>query len=92
MIENLILDAKSLLMFPFSFVAEGFARSVRDIAREQGKEVTFQLSGETLELDRRILQELKDPLIHLLRNSIDHGIESPLYGYTTINHHVPPFR
>lgn len=77
MIENLILDAKSLLMFPFSFVAEGFARSVRDIAREQGKEVTFQLSGETLELDRRILQELKDPLIHLLRNSIDHGIESP---------------
>lgn len=77
MIENLILDAKSLLMFPFSFVAEGFARSVRDIAREQGKEVTFQLSGETLELDRRILQELKDPLVHLLRNSIDHGIESP---------------
>jgi two-component system, chemotaxis family, sensor kinase CheA len=77
MIENLILDAKSLLMFPFSFVTEGFQRSIRDIAREQNKEVTFQLNGETLELDRRILQELKDPLVHLLRNSIDHGIEQP---------------
>lgn len=77
MIENLITEAKSLLMFPFSFVAEGFSRSVRNIAREQGKEVTFLLSGEMLELDRRILQELKDPLVHLLRNSIDHGVEPP---------------
>jgi two-component system chemotaxis sensor kinase CheA len=77
MIENLIVDAKSLLMFPFSLVTEGFQRSIRDIAREQNKEVIFQLSGETLELDRRILQELKDPLVHLLRNSIDHGIEPP---------------
>jgi Chemotaxis protein histidine kinase and related kinases len=78
MIEHLIMDAKSLLMFPFSYVSEGFARSVRDIAREQNKEVSFLLSGETLELDRRILQELKDPLVHLLRNSIDHGVETTI--------------
>ncbi len=77
MVENLIQDAKSLIMFPFSSLTEGFPKLVREMAREQGKEVMFFLSGETIELDRRILQELKDPLVHMVRNCVDHGMESP---------------
>jgi two-component system, chemotaxis family, sensor kinase CheA len=76
MVENLIADAKNLLLFPFSSVTEGFNKLVREMAREQGKEVELRLSGEGIELDRRILQELKDPLVHLVRNCIDHGIET----------------
>ena len=77
MVENLIQDAKSLIMFSFSFLTEGFPKLVREMAREQGKEVKLFLNGETVELDRRILQELKDPLVHMVRNCIDHGIETP---------------
>ncbi len=77
LIEKLIEDAKSLLMFPFASLTEGLPAMLREIAHEQGKQLTVQLQGETLELDRRILQGLRDPLIHLLRNAIDHGIEAP---------------
>lgn len=77
LIEKLIADAKALLMFPFASLTEGLAAMLRDIAQEQGKQLTVQIQGESLELDRRILQGLRDPLIHLLRNAIDHGIEPP---------------
>lgn len=77
LIEKLIEDAKSLLMFPFASLTEGLPAMLREIAQEQGKQLTVQLQGESLELDRRILQGLRDPLIHLLRNAIDHGIEPP---------------
>lgn len=77
MVETLILDAKTLLMFPFSSVTDALVKMVRDLARDQGKEVEFQVLGEGIEVDNRILQELKDPLVHILRNSIDHGIELP---------------
>ncbi len=77
LIEKLITDAKALLMFPFASLTEGLAAMLRDIAQEQGKQLTVQIQGESLELDRRILQGLRDPLIHLLRNAIDHGIEQP---------------
>jgi len=77
LIEKLIADAKALLMFPFASLTEGLAAMLRDIAQEQGKQLTVQIQGESLELDRRILQGLRDPLIHLLRNAIDHGIEQP---------------
>ena len=77
LIEKLIADAKALLMFPFASLTEGLAAMLRDIAQEQGKQLTVQIQGESLELDRRILQGLRDPLIHLLRNAIDHGIELP---------------
>ena len=76
MVDNLIGDAKNLLLFPFSSVTEGFGKLVREMSREQGKEIELRLSGEGIELDRRILQELKDPLVHILRNCIDHGIET----------------
>jgi len=76
MIETLISNAKDLLMFPFSSITDGFPKLVREMTREQGKEVELKLKGDTIELDRRILQELKDPLVHIIRNCIDHGIET----------------
>ncbi len=64
-------------MLPFSMIAERFPRLVRDLARRQGKEVTFQLVGRDIELDRSILEEIAEPLVHALRNAVDHGIETP---------------
>jgi two-component system chemotaxis sensor kinase CheA len=64
-------------MLPVSTVFDTFPRLVRDVAREKGKEVDLQVEGGETELDRKVLEEIKDPIIHLLRNSVDHGIESP---------------
>jgi len=64
-------------MLPVSTVFDVFPRLVRDLAREKGKEVELQIEGAETELDRRVLEEIKDPLIHLLRNGVDHGIEAP---------------
>ena len=75
MVDNLLVDMKHVMMLPFSAVLATFPRLVRDIAREQGKEIDFALEGGDIEIDKRILQEIKDPLNHLVRNSIDHGIE-----------------
>jgi two-component system chemotaxis sensor kinase CheA len=64
-------------MLPFSFAAERFPRLVRDLARRQGKEITFQIVGKEIELDRGILEEITEPLVHILRNAVDHGLETP---------------
>ncbi|MCF6289398.1 MAG: hybrid sensor histidine kinase/response regulator [Desulfobacterales bacterium] len=64
-------------MQPFSEGTKGFARMIRDISRELGKEVKFQLVGEDTPVDRDILEKIEAPLNHLLRNAIDHGIECP---------------
>jgi len=64
-------------MLPFAVVAERFPRLVRDLARKQEKEISLQVEGRDIELDRGILEEITEPLIHILRNSVDHGIESP---------------
>jgi two-component system chemotaxis sensor kinase CheA len=66
-----------LRMLPVSTVFDAFPRMVRDLAREKGKEVELQIEGAETELDRKVLEEIKDPLIHLLRNGVDHGIEAP---------------
>jgi len=72
------LDAmKQILMLPVSTLVEIFPRLVRDLARDQGKEVDLVTRGTELEIDKRILEELKDPLVHLVRNCVDHGIEKP---------------
>lgn len=72
------LDAmKQVLMLPVSSLVEVFPAMVRKISHEQQKEIDIIISGSELEIDKRILEELKDPLIHLIRNSIDHGIGSP---------------
>ncbi|MEX1276961.1 MAG: hybrid sensor histidine kinase/response regulator [Bacteroidota bacterium] len=77
LVESLLDDAKKALMFPFSSLLEAFPKLVRDLARDQKKEVELVMSGVDIEIDRRILETLKDPLIHLMRNCIDHGIEPP---------------
>ncbi|MGA1864541.1 MAG: response regulator [bacterium] len=77
MVDDLLDDMKMVTMLPFSTLFEILPRMVRDIARNQGKEVDLKLNGGDIEIDRRILEEMKDPIIHLLRNSIDHGLEEP---------------
>ena len=64
-------------MLPFVIVAERFPRLVRDLARKQGKEVSLQIEGKEIELDRGILEEITEPLVHILRNAVDHGMEKP---------------
>ena len=64
-------------MTPVWQVFDRFPRLVRDLARELGKQVTFRVEGKEIELDRAILDELGDPLLHLLRNAVDHGVEAP---------------
>jgi len=77
MIDNLVEDMKKTLMFPFSSLLELLPRMVRDLSRDKGKKVQFVLEGGEVEIDRRILETMMDPLIHLIRNCIDHGIEKP---------------
>jgi two-component system chemotaxis sensor kinase CheA len=64
-------------MVPFQTLTPALERTVRDVARSENKQVTFSVTGGEVELDKQILESLKDPLIHLLRNAVDHGIESP---------------
>jgi two-component system chemotaxis sensor kinase CheA len=64
-------------MTPVWQVFDRFPRLVRDLARELGKQVAFRVEGKEIELDRAILDELGDPLVHLLRNAVDHGVEVP---------------
>ncbi len=77
MTDNLLQDMKEVLMLPFSSLVEALPKFVRDLSREQGKDIKLVISGEEIEIDRRILDEMKDPLIHLVRNCVDHGIEKP---------------
>ncbi|CAG1064812.1 two-component system, chemotaxis family, sensor kinase CheA [uncultured bacterium] len=77
MIDGLLEDTKKTMLLPFSSVMEAFPMLVRDISRKRGKEAELVSTGESLEIDRRILEEIKDPLIHLVRNCVDHGIERP---------------
>jgi len=69
-----VLDCR---MRPFSDGIQGFHRMVRDVARSLGKKVKLDIQGESTPVDRDILERLKAPLDHLVRNSLDHGIESP---------------
>ena len=64
-------------MMPVSFVLQRFPRLVRDTSRKLGKEVLLILEGEDTEADKNIVEALADPLIHIVRNSLDHGLESP---------------
>lgn len=74
---RLMEDVKQILLTPFSNRLSIFPKMIRDISRSLGKDISFKMSGAEVEIDKRILDEIKDPLIHLLRNSIDHGIEPP---------------
>jgi two-component system chemotaxis sensor kinase CheA len=76
LLRELYSGVISVRMMPFSSISDRFPRMVRDLAKKRGKEVSFVIEGEGIELDRGILEELADPLIHVIRNSIDHGLES----------------
>ncbi len=76
LLRDLYNRVVAVRMMPFSTISERFPRVVRDLAKKSGKEVTFAIEGDEIELDRGILEELADPLIHIIRNAIDHGLET----------------
>jgi len=80
-IDRISSDLQSVVMkvrmVPIEQVFNRFPRMVRDLAKELNKEIDFQIEGKETELDRTVIDEIGDPLIHLLRNAVDHGIESP---------------
>ena len=77
LVDDLLENSKKLLMLPVATLGLLLPKAVRDLCRDLGKEADFTIVGEEVKVDKRILEELKDPLIHLLRNCIDHGIETP---------------
>lgn len=76
-IDRLEEEVKRVRMLPFKSIAAPFGRMVRDLAQASGKEAALELVGGEVEMDKRVLEQVKDPIIHLLRNAIDHGIENP---------------
>ena len=68
---------RSLRLVPVSALLDQFPRMVHDLANETGKQIVFRVEGASTVADKRIIEELKSPMMHLLRNAIDHGIESP---------------
>jgi two-component system chemotaxis sensor kinase CheA len=64
-------------MLPISFVFNRFPRLVRDLGQRLGKKIELRMNGDSTELDKTVLEKIGDPLVHLVRNSIDHGIEMP---------------
>lgn len=75
-IDDLENEVKRLRMLPFNTITGTFARLIRDLAMETGKEASLKIQGGDTQIDKRILEGIKDPLTHLLRNTVDHGIES----------------
>jgi two-component system chemotaxis sensor kinase CheA len=69
--------AMAMRMMPIGRLFQRMSRVIRDLARKTGKEVELEISGEDTELDRNLVEELADPLMHMLRNAMDHGVESP---------------
>lgn len=78
MISNSLQEeARRLRLIPISTLLRPLTRYVRNLAQELNKEIEFEITGDGISVDKMILEGLKDPIIHLLRNAIDHGIESP---------------
>jgi two-component system chemotaxis sensor kinase CheA len=75
MVNHLIADMKEALMLPFSALFSTLPKIVHDMAKSVGKDINLSVIGAEMEIDRRISEQMHDPLLHLLRNSIDHGIE-----------------
>jgi two-component system chemotaxis sensor kinase CheA len=73
-LQETIMDIR---MLPMRHVFERFPRLVRDLARQQGKEIELILEGEETRVDKAIIDEVGEPLVHMIRNSVDHGIETP---------------
>lgn len=76
-IDELEEEVKRVRMLPLGTITGSFGRMVRDLARESGKDALLKIVGGETELDKKVLEQIKDPLIHLIRNAVDHGIETP---------------
>ncbi|MCG3147877.1 MAG: Sensor histidine kinase RcsC [Verrucomicrobiae bacterium] len=77
MVDDLLEGSKQLLMLPCATFLNVLPKLVRDLCRDQAKEAELVVHGGEVEIDKRILEEMKDPLIHLVRNCVDHGVEKP---------------
>jgi two-component system chemotaxis sensor kinase CheA len=75
--RSLQQSALQLRSMPISSVLDRFPRLVHDLAGQLGKEIALEIGGDSIELDKTVLERIGDPLVHLIRNSIDHGIEPP---------------
>jgi two-component system chemotaxis sensor kinase CheA len=75
--SELLDRVTEMRMFPAAYIFDRFPRTVRDLSGKTGKEVDFIVSGREIELDRLVLDEINDAVMHLLRNAVDHGIEKP---------------
>ena len=72
-----VITIFSIRMLPVNAMFFQFERLVRNVSRNLGKKVDFEIRGEKTEIDKSILEKLMDPISHMIRNSIDHGIEDP---------------
>jgi len=77
LLDGLLVELKQALLLPVDTLLEGLPKLVRDLSREQGKEIDLSVEGEQIEVDRRVLEELRNPVNHIIRNCIDHAIEPP---------------
>jgi two-component system chemotaxis sensor kinase CheA len=75
--DELQSSVMSIRMLPVKTVFQKFPRLVRDLARSLGKEVRLVIEGESIEMDKTILEQIGDPLVHVIRNAVDHGLEPP---------------
>ena len=75
-IDSLEQEIKRVRMLPLSTITGTFSRMVRDLAHSSGKEAILEITGGDTELDKQVLEQIKDPLLHLLRNAVGHGIET----------------
>jgi len=75
-IDGLEQEIKRVRMLPLSTITGTFSRMVRDLAHSAGKEAILEITGGDTELDKQVLEQIKDPLLHLLRNAVDHGLET----------------
>ncbi len=77
LMSELQTQVMNVRLFPMATICDHFPRMVRDLAKSEGKQVNLEIVGAEIGLDRVILDEIKDPLVHILRNCVDHGIELP---------------
>lgn len=77
LIGDLQAEIMTSRLVPVGQVFDRFPRLVRDVARQLGKDVLFSIEGKEIEIDRSVLDEIGEPVVHLLRNAVDHGLESP---------------
>jgi len=77
LVEEVHSQAMELRMLPLSTITDDVQRSVRNLSREQGKEIQFTIVGDDVEMDRMMIEAAKPMLVHMLNNAVDHGIETP---------------